>query len=58
MVPSCGGCRWSVLNDITLLRKYKAVHQKLADAMAAGESVGTCILLIESELASIPDADL
>ena len=47
-----------MLNDITLLRKYKGVHQKLADAMAAGESVGSCILLIESELASVPDGEL
>ncbi|KAK9869040.1 hypothetical protein WJX84_005555 [Apatococcus fuscideae] len=50
--------RWSVLNDITLLRKYKEVHQKLAEAMASGKSVGSCILLIESELASIPDNEL
>ncbi|KAK9840372.1 hypothetical protein WJX74_008554 [Apatococcus lobatus] len=50
--------RWSVLNDITLLRKYRAVHQKLADAMASGKSVGNCIVLVESELASIPDGEL
>ena len=43
---------------ITLLRKYQKVHQTLAEAMAAGQSVGSCILLIESELASIPDSEL
>ncbi|CAL8469356.1 g8897 [Coccomyxa elongata] len=42
-----GQIRWAVLNVTALLRRYSDVHSKLAQAMAAGKSVGDCIALIE-----------
>lgn len=42
-----GQIRWAVLNVTTLLRRYSDTHSKLARAMAAGQSVGSCIAVIE-----------
>lgn len=42
-----GQIRWAVLNVTTLLRRYSNTHSLLARAMAAGESVGSCIAVIE-----------
>ncbi len=42
-----GEVRWAVLNTTLLLRQHEAVQQRLADAMARGESVGACCALIE-----------
>lgn len=44
-----GQVRWAVLNVTTLLRRYKQTHEKLAQAMAAGQSVASCIGIIEEE---------
>lgn len=42
-----GEVRWAVLNTTLLLRQHEQVQERLADAMARGESVGTCCALIE-----------
>lgn len=42
-----GQVRWAVLNVTTLLRRYKQTHEKLAKAMADGQSVASCIGIIE-----------
>lgn len=47
-----GEVRWAVLNCAALLRDHAAVHDRLAEAMAAGLPVGGCIELIETELAA------
>ena len=39
--------RWSVLNVVTLLRRYSKVQDKLADAMLKRSSVSECIRIIE-----------
>lgn len=43
--------RWAVLNVAALLRRHADLHDKLAAAMAAGASVGSCVALIEKDLA-------
>lgn len=48
-----GQVRWAVLNTVTLLRRHKAVHSKLAAAMSFGKTVAECIGVIETELASV-----
>ncbi|XP_074562124.1 uncharacterized protein LOC141818539, partial [Curcuma longa] len=40
--------RWSVLNTVLLLRRHEKVRSQLAEAMALGKSVGSCIDIIES----------
>ena len=63
-MPGCAACgaqfsqkkadseiRWAVLNLVTLLRRHRRVHARLAEAMAAGRSVGECIAVIEAGLA-------
>ena len=47
--------RWAVLNVVSLLRRHSGLHDKLAAAMARGESVGACVALIETELADCDD---
>ncbi|KAI3436155.1 hypothetical protein D9Q98_002212 [Chlorella vulgaris] len=47
--------RWAVLNVVTLLRRHARVHDELAEAMQRGASVGECIAVIESQLASSQD---
>lgn len=47
--------RWAVLNTISILRRQKGLHAKLAAAMLVGKSVGGCILLIENELSGSND---
>jgi hypothetical protein len=47
--------RWAVLNVVTLLRRHERVHDELAEAMQRGASVGECIAVIESQLASSQD---
>ena len=47
--------RWAVLNVISLLRRHQGVHEKLAEAMASGQTVGSCVTLIESELQGCDD---
>lgn len=47
--------RWAVLNTILLLRRHEEARAKLADAMARGKSVGSCIDVIEE---AINDEDL
>lgn len=42
--------RWALLNTVQLLRKYARVHERLADEMSRGASVGQCIALLEEEL--------
>eukprot|EP00899_Mesostigma_viride_P000976 jgi/Mesvir1/1087/Mv17599-RA.1 len=42
--------RWAVLSTITLLRRHRALHLKVAEAMARGETVGACIAIIEKGL--------
>ncbi|WIA23341.1 hypothetical protein OEZ85_000105 [Tetradesmus obliquus] len=46
-----GQVRWAVLNVAALLRRHADLHDKLAAAMAAGASVGSCVALIEKDLA-------
>jgi hypothetical protein len=45
-----GEVRWAVLNTITLLRRYKDLQDKVADAMTEGQSVGRIMALIEEAL--------
>ncbi|KAJ6434347.1 hypothetical protein OIU84_017953 [Salix udensis] len=47
--------RWSVLNTILMLRRHEGARAKLAEAMAMGLSVGSCIGIIED---NIDDADI
>ena len=47
--------RWAVLNVVSLLRRHSGLHDKLAAAMARGDSVGACVALIETELADCDD---
>ncbi|KAJ4836669.1 hypothetical protein Tsubulata_030527 [Turnera subulata] len=47
--------RWSVLNTVLMLRRHEAARSKLAEAMSAGKSVGSCIETIEN---SIDDSDI
>ena len=47
--------RWAVLNTISMLRRHSQTHEKLAAAMDSGESVGTCIGIIEDGLADCDD---
>lgn len=47
--------RWAVLNVVSLLRRHSTVHDKLADAMGRGLSVGACIAVIEEELVACDD---
>ena len=42
--------RWAVLNVITILRRHEPIVRALADAMARGATVGTCVRLIEEKL--------
>ncbi|KAG2278598.1 hypothetical protein Bca4012_041084 [Brassica carinata] len=42
--------RWSVLNTILLLRRHEVARSKLAEAMSKGESVGSCIQIIEDSI--------
>ena len=42
----------AVLDSATLLRRHSGIHKELAKAMAEGQSVGDCILLIERNIAS------
>ncbi|OMO99032.1 hypothetical protein COLO4_13563 [Corchorus olitorius] len=42
--------RWSVLNTILLLRRHEVARAKLAEAMALGKSVGSCIDIIEDNI--------
>ncbi|EXB93884.1 hypothetical protein L484_002090 [Morus notabilis] len=44
--------RWSVLNTILILRRHKVARAKLAEAMTAGKSVGSCIETIEDAIDS------
>eukprot|EP00958_Prasinococcus_capsulatus_P017051 scaffold1911_cov397-Prasinococcus_capsulatus_cf.AAC.32 len=45
-----GQVRWAVLATVSLLRRYRPAHLKLAKAMEEGCSVGGCIEVIEAEL--------
>ncbi|KAK7245049.1 hypothetical protein RIF29_39879 [Crotalaria pallida] len=42
--------RWSVLNTVLLLRRHEAARAKLAEAMSMGNSVGSCIDIIENSI--------
>ncbi|XP_033136595.1 uncharacterized protein LOC103837330 isoform X1 [Brassica rapa] len=42
--------RWSVLNTILLLRRHEVARSKLAEAMSKGESVGSCVQVIEDSI--------
>lgn len=44
--------RWSVLNTVTILRRHEKARASLAQAMAAGKSVGSCIRVIEDAIDS------
>lgn len=45
--------RWSVLSTVELLRRHERVHASLVDAMLTGESVGSCIQVIEDALEGV-----
>ena len=47
--------RWAVLNTISMLRRHTQAHERLAEAMSGGASVGQCIALLEDELANSND---
>ncbi|GFH32185.1 uncharacterized protein HaLaN_31364 [Haematococcus lacustris] len=47
--------RWAVLNVAMLLRRHSAIHDKLAAAMSRGDSVGSCLALVEEELRRAAD---
>ncbi|EKX44204.1 hypothetical protein GUITHDRAFT_87555, partial [Guillardia theta CCMP2712] len=42
--------RWAVTEAILLLREHRAAYDSLCDAMARGESLGTCISVLENAL--------
>jgi hypothetical protein len=42
--------RWAVLNTVTLLRRHRAAHDALADAMDRRLSVGQCVAVLERAL--------
>ena len=48
--------RWAVLNVAAILRRHGALQDKLAAAMDSGASVGSCIELLERELAKDIDS--
>ena len=47
--------RWAVLNVASILRRHTALHDKLAEAMGKGASVGELVMLIETSLADCDD---
>ncbi|MEW5303011.1 MAG: hypothetical protein WDW36_005744 [Sanguina aurantia] len=47
--------RWAVLNTAQVLRRHPDLHDTLAEAMSRGESVGSCIAVIEKHLQSTPN---
>ncbi|KAK9803601.1 hypothetical protein WJX72_003928 [[Myrmecia] bisecta] len=50
--------RWAVLNVTSLLRKHAKTHAALAKAMDRGESVGSCIAVVEESLSTLRDDDI
>ncbi|KAI4301856.1 hypothetical protein L6164_035094 [Bauhinia variegata] len=42
--------RWSVLNVVLLLRRHGGARAKLAEAMSRGNSIGSCIEVIENSI--------
>ena len=50
-----GEVRWAVLNTVSILRRHTSTHEKLAAAMDAGQSVGSCISLLEDEFSRTKD---
>ncbi|KAJ9520923.1 hypothetical protein QJQ45_014081 [Haematococcus lacustris] len=50
-----GQVRWAVLNVAMLLRRHSAIQDKLAAAMSRGDSVGSCLALVEEELRRAAD---
>ena len=50
-----GEVRWAVLNTVSLLRRHRGAHEKLAAAMDAGKPVTACIAVVEDELAKSDD---
>ncbi|ESW19088.1 hypothetical protein PHAVU_006G095900 [Phaseolus vulgaris] len=42
--------RWSLLNTVLLLRRHEVARAKVAEALAMGKSVGSCIDIIESSI--------
>ncbi|CAG9463167.1 unnamed protein product [Pedinophyceae sp. YPF-701] len=50
-----GEVRWAVLNTVELLRRHRAVHGRLADAMYRGEPVAECVRIIEDGLKDCED---
>jgi hypothetical protein len=47
--------RWAVLNTATLLRRHATLHDKLAAAMSRGDSVASCVALIEQHLSTVEE---
>ncbi|GAB4855487.1 hypothetical protein Ancab_024106 [Ancistrocladus abbreviatus] len=42
--------RWAVLNTLLILHRYQVATSRLAEAMALGRSIGSCIGVIEDSL--------
>lgn len=45
-----GEVRWAVLNSVALLRQHAAAHEALSAAMQRGDSVGSCVQILEEAL--------
>lgn len=43
--------RWAVTQAVLLIKEHQSAYNKLVAAMAAGESLGACVQVIEDELA-------
>ena len=44
----CCGCRWAVWQAASLLRRYKAEHAAVMDAMQRGAPVAECVRVLEA----------
>ena len=50
-----GEVRWAVLNVASILRRHEVLHDRLAEAMGKGATVGQLMQLIETSLAGSED---
>lgn len=48
-----GQLKWAVINTLSLLVRHQEARSRLAETMALGKSVGTCIDVIENTLTDI-----
>lgn len=51
VTETCSRIRWAATTTVLILRQHDKVTPKLVEAMALGQSIGSCIEVIESTLA-------